>query len=213
MNPRIVGIAGPLNGMTLALTDDEISVGREPCNKLWAADSAMSRRHCAIVKQQDGRFLLRDLGGRNGTRVNGKKIEKHELCHRDQISGGNSTLVFLLADEEAIAERNPLELDDTTVKEDVVASLRPEDSTYLHPEQAAGQPKLERLAANSSTVLKIATHIGGIRDEAGLQWQLLGMLFDVVPSNGPPSCFSIMQERLQEAPPGIAFTDRRCPYE
>ena len=109
MNPRIVGIAGPLNGMTLALTDEEISVGREASNKLWAADSAMSRRHSTIVKQEDGRFLLSDLGGRNGTRVNGEKIEKHELCHRDRITVGNSTLVFLLGDEEAIAERNPLE--------------------------------------------------------------------------------------------------------
>jgi len=184
MNPRIVGIAGPLKGMTLALTDGEISVGREPSNKLWAVDSAVSRRHCAIVKQEDGRFLLRDLGGRNGTRVNGERIEKYELCHRDQISVGNSTLVFLLGDEEAIAERNPLELDDTTVEEDVVASLRPEDSTYRHPdpERQSGQPKAERLAADLSTVLKIATHIGGIRDEGGLQWQLLGMLFDVVPA-------------------------------
>jgi Nif-specific regulatory protein len=184
MNPRIVGIAGALNGTTLALTDEEISVGREPSNKLWAADSAMSRRHCAIVKQADGRFLLRDLGGRNGTRVNGEKIDKHELCHRDQITLGNSTLVFLLGDEEAIAERNPLQLDDTTVEEDVVASLRPEDSNYLHPdpERPSGQPKGERSAAELSTVLKIATHIGGIRDEGGLQWQLLGMLFDVVPA-------------------------------
>jgi len=182
MNPRIVGIAGPLKGKTLALTDEEISVGREPSNKLWAADSAMSRRHCAIVKQEDGRFLLSDLGGRNRTRVNGKKIEKHELCHQDQISVGNSRLVFLLGDEEPIAERNPLELDDTTVEEDVVASLRPEDSTYLHPERASGQPKVERLAADLRTVLKIATHIGRIRDEGGLQWQLLGMLFDIVPA-------------------------------
>ena len=182
MNPRIVGIAGALNGMALALTDDEISVGRESSNKLWAADSAMSRRHFAIVKQEDGRFLLRDLGGRNGTRVNGERIEKHELCHRDQITVGNSTLVFLLGDEEAIAERNPLQLDDTTAEEDVVASLRPEDSSYLHPERASGQRKLERLAADLSTVLKIATHIGGIRDEGGLQWQLLGMLFDIVPA-------------------------------
>ncbi len=184
MNPRIVGIAGPLKGMTLALTDGEISVGREPSNKLWAVDSAVSRRHCAILKQEDGRFLLRDLGGRNGTRVNGERIEKYELCHRDQISVGNSTLVFLLGDEEAIAERNPLELDDTTVEDNVVASLRPEDSTYRHPdpERQSGQPKAERLAADLSTVLKIATHIGGIRDEGGLQWQLLGMLFDVVPA-------------------------------
>jgi pSer/pThr/pTyr-binding forkhead associated (FHA) protein len=141
MNPRIVGTAGPFKGKTLALTEDEISVGREPSNQLWAADSAMSRRHCAIVQQEDGQFLLRDLGGRNGTRVNGERIEKHELCHLDQISVGNSTLVFLLGEEEAVGERNPLELDDTTVEEDVVASLRPEDSTYLHPERSSGQPK------------------------------------------------------------------------
>jgi pSer/pThr/pTyr-binding forkhead associated (FHA) protein len=63
MNPRVLGIAGPLKGMALALTDDQISVGREPSNKLWEADSAMSRRHCAIVKQEDGQFLLCDMGG------------------------------------------------------------------------------------------------------------------------------------------------------
>src|SRR5579863_1943868 len=182
MSPRIVGIAGPLNGMSVSLTDDEISVGREPSNKLWAADSAMSRRHFAIAKQEDGRFLLRDLGGRNGTRVNGEKTEKHLLSHQDQIRVGTSILVFLLGDEQAIEVRNPLELDDTTVEEDVVVALRPEDSCYLHPERASAERKLERLAADLSTVLKIATHIGGIRDEGGLQWQLLGMLFDVVPA-------------------------------
>ena len=182
MNPRIVGTVGPLKGKALALTDEEISVGRDSSNKLWAADSAMSRRHCAIVQQEDGQFLLSDLGGRNGTRVNGERIEKHELCHLDQISVGNSTLVFLLGDEEGVEERSRLELDDTTVEEDVVASLRPEDSTFLHLERSSGQPKAERLAADLSVVLKIATHIGEIRDEGGLQWQLLGMLFDVVPA-------------------------------
>jgi len=102
MNPRIVGIAGPLNGVILPLTDDEMSIGREPSNKLWAADSAMSRQHCTIVRQEDGQFVLCDLGGRNGTRVNGERIERHELCHQDQISVGNSRLVFLLGEEEAI---------------------------------------------------------------------------------------------------------------
>jgi transcriptional regulator with GAF, ATPase, and Fis domain len=182
MNPRVVGIAGPFKGVNLSLSDEEISVGRDSSNRLWAADTAMSRRHCAIVKQEDGQFLLRDLGGRNGTRLNGERIERHELCHQDQITVGNSTLVFLLGDEEAIAERNPLELDDTTVEEDVVASLRSEDSAYLRPERGPAHAKGERLAADLSTVLKIATHIGGIRDEGGLQWQLLGMLFDVVPA-------------------------------
>jgi Nif-specific regulatory protein len=182
MIPRLVGIAGPVKGMALSLTDDEISVGRDPSNKLSVADSAMSRRHCAIIKQEDGQFLLCDLGGRNGTRVNGERIERQALCHQDQISVGSSTLVFQLVEDEAIAARNPLELDDATVEEDVVASLRPEDSGYLHPERGSAHPKAERIAAELGTVLKIATHIEGIRDEEGLQWQLLGMLFDLVPA-------------------------------
>lgn len=40
--------------------------------------------------------------------------------------------------------------------------------------------KVQRLVPDLSTVLKIATHIGAIRDEGGLQWQLSGMLFDIV---------------------------------
>jgi transcriptional regulator with GAF, ATPase, and Fis domain len=182
MNPRIVGIAGPLKGTTLPLTDDEISIGRESSNKLWAADPKMSRRHCCIVRKDDGCFLLRDLGGPNGTRVNGERITEHGLCHQDRITVGDSRLVFLLGDEEVTAERNPLELDDTDVQEDVVAALRPEDSAYLQPQGLSTQPDVKRLAGDLSTVLKIATHIGRIRDEEGLQSQLLGMLFDVVPA-------------------------------
>jgi transcriptional regulator with GAF, ATPase, and Fis domain len=182
MNPRIVGTAGPLKGTTLALTEEELSVGRDTSNKLWAADAAMSRRHFAIVQQEDGQFLLRDLGGKNGTRVNGERVEKHELCHQDRISAGNSTLIFLLGEDDFAAERNPVELDDTTLGEEVVASLRPEESAYLYPGRVSREPQAERLAADLSTILKIATYIGGIRDEGALQWQLLTMLFDLVPA-------------------------------
>lgn len=181
MNPRIIGTAGPLKGMMVALSDPEISVGRDSSNRLWASDAAMSRRHCEIVQQEDGQYLLRDLGGRNGTRVNGEKITTHGLCHKDQIRVGNSTLVFLLGEEETI-ERSGLEFDENTVEEDVIAALRPEDSAYLRQAQPASAKQNERLATALSTVLKIATHIGGIRDEGGLQWQLLGMLFDIVPA-------------------------------
>jgi pSer/pThr/pTyr-binding forkhead associated (FHA) protein len=54
MNPRVVGIAGPLKGMVLALTDNKISVGRDPSNRLWAADIAMSRHHCTIAHKGIG---------------------------------------------------------------------------------------------------------------------------------------------------------------
>ncbi len=33
-----------------------------------------------------------------------------------------------------------------------------------------------------NSLLKIATGIGGIRDQESLQWQLLGFIFDIVPA-------------------------------
>jgi len=81
-----------------------------------------------------------------------------------------------------MAERNPVQIKDTTEQETAIASLRPEDAVYLHPQRIASLPQTERLARDLNILLKIATGIGGIRDEEALQWQLLGMIFDVVPA-------------------------------
>jgi transcriptional regulator with GAF, ATPase, and Fis domain len=181
MDPRIVGINGPLKGTNLALTATEVSIGREPSNHLWATDPALSRQHCVITGGDNG-FVIRDLGSRNGTRVNGALIEQYELHHQDYIILGNSTLVFLLRDDVVMTERNPVQLTDTQELESVIASVGPEDAVYLDPQRIAALPQTERLARDLNILLKIATGIGGIREQEALQWQLLGMIFDIVPT-------------------------------
>jgi transcriptional regulator with GAF, ATPase, and Fis domain len=81
-----------------------------------------------------------------------------------------------------MAERNPVQLDDAAEQKGAIARLRPEDAVYLQPRRIAALPQTERLASDLNTLLKIAVGIGGIRDEDGLLWQLLGMIFDVVPA-------------------------------
>ena len=46
----------------------------------------------------------------------------------------------------------------------------------------ASLPPSARRARDLNSLLKIATGIGGIRDQDSLQWQLLGFIFDVVPA-------------------------------
>ena len=60
--------------------------------------------------------------------------------------------------------------------------LRGEDVRYLHPDALAALPSGERTARDLQTLVKISTAIGSIRDVESLQWQLLGMIFDVVPA-------------------------------
>ncbi len=182
LNPRLVGIGGPLKGIAFTLPANEVSIGRDSSNQLWAADPALSRRHCLIVAS-DGQFSIKDLKSRNGTLINGVPVEQQQLRHGDQIYIGDSVLIFLLKRDGDQPEKNPVEFLETTGFEGSPLLLKAEDSLYLQPEKmVATLPPTARQARDMNSLLKIATAIGGIRDQESLQWQLLGFVFDVVPA-------------------------------
>jgi len=178
-NAKLVGLSGPLKGTTFLLPQGEICIGRDASNQLWVGDPALSRRHCAVY-QREGRFIIRDLDSHNGTLLNGTKIREQELHHRDQISIGDSVLTFLTADEADNLEKTTVEIADTAELGGAPVLLRPEDAVYLHPEKQTGT---SRAARDLNALLKIATGIGAIRDRDALEWQLLGMIFEVIPAH------------------------------
>ena len=164
------------------MVEGEVSVGRDSSNQLWVADPALSRRHCLLV-QDGGQFSIRDLGSRNGTLVNGVPVEQQQIRHGDQIFIGDSVLIFLIEEGGSHFDRNPVEFADTTAFDGSPLLLRAEDSLYLRPDKVvASLPPTARWARDLNSLLKIATGIGGIRDQDSLQWQLLGFIFDVVPA-------------------------------
>src|SRR4029079_9319492 len=95
---RIQVAAGPLANSTYFLTEPEVRIGRDPSNSLAISDLSLSRRHCVIARKSD-EYTLRDLDSRNGTFVNGRVISEKQLNHGDQISVGESVLVFLLKED------------------------------------------------------------------------------------------------------------------
>ncbi len=182
VNPRLLGISGPLKGAAFPLPVGEVSIGRDSSNQLWVADPALSRRHCLLL-QNDGQFSIRDLGSRNGTLVNGVPVEQQQVRHGDQIFIGDSVLIFLTEEGGGHFDRNPVEFADTTAFDGPPLLLRAEDSLYLRPDKSISSlPPTARWARDLNSLLKIATGIGGIRDQDSLQWQLLGFIFDVVPA-------------------------------
>ena len=75
-----------------------------------------------------------------------------------------------------------IQLDDGSAPSGQEQQLRTDELLYLHPESLAALPQSARLDRALSTLLKISTAIGSIRDVDSLQWQLLGMIFDVIPA-------------------------------
>ena len=111
MKPRIQVATGPLADSIYLLTDSELRIGRDPSNSLAIGDLSLSRRHCVLVCEADS-YTLRDLDSRNGTFVNGRVISKKQLNHGDQISIGESVLVFLLKEDTDEATTHGVEFDD-----------------------------------------------------------------------------------------------------
>ena len=79
---------------TLALPRAEgvrVRIGRGPsCDCLLPEDS-VSRRHAELWRE-DGRWYVRDLGSRNGTRVNGMRVlEPVEVRPGDRLALGDAT--------------------------------------------------------------------------------------------------------------------------
>jgi hypothetical protein len=71
---RLVFESGPMQGEAFELVSPEISVGREQQNRLQLlGDRCVSRRHARFVRDRTGLFV-EDLGSKNGTLVNGRKI-------------------------------------------------------------------------------------------------------------------------------------------
>src|SRR5579864_9312263 len=155
-NPRLVAIAGPLAETTVPLEESEVTIGRGTSNQVCISDRVLSRQHCAI-KHENKSYVIRDLGSRHGTLVNGIPIQQQILNHGDQISLGSSVFVFQLREEEVQRHAGHVELTDGSELSGKQTSLRQEDSWYLQPEmKTADFAHSGRLARDLNTLLVIA---------------------------------------------------------
>jgi transcriptional regulator with GAF, ATPase, and Fis domain len=78
------------------LVDGEsITIGRAPTNAICVKDERCSRNHAEVFQSQ-GQWTLRDLDSRNGTVVDGKRLQADYLLQAgDVIRIGNSQLAFV----------------------------------------------------------------------------------------------------------------------
>lgn len=69
-------------------------IGRKPSNDIPLIDPFVSRDHAEIVALDGGGFELRDLGGENPVKVNGRIISQHRLRDGDKLMLGQTLLIF-----------------------------------------------------------------------------------------------------------------------
>src|SRR5687767_160753 len=78
---------------------DTVFVGRGLECAIRTDDGMVSRRH-AQFRNENGRFVVEDLGSANGTHLNNTRVQKQAIGHGDVIQCGS--LVIRFVDEGAV---------------------------------------------------------------------------------------------------------------
>ncbi|MBS0266448.1 MAG: PAS domain S-box protein, partial [Planctomycetes bacterium] len=87
-------LTGVLAGTSVELDSGPVVIGRHPECRIRMYDDAVSRRHAQIL-YHDGRFILEDLGSRNGTYLNGNRISMPvPLSHQDRVIIADNSLEY-----------------------------------------------------------------------------------------------------------------------
>jgi transcriptional regulator with GAF, ATPase, and Fis domain len=179
MARRLLAISGPLRKSEFPL-GAEAAIGRDADNTIRLEDSAVSPHHCSIALRGDT-FILTDLDSSSGTFVNGIPVKQRELKSGDELAVGSSVFLFE-AEKSETALSNPVRMSEEVAPDAKTPELHPDELLSLQPESLAALPQPARMARNLSVLLQISRAIGSLRDEESLPWQLLGLIFDVIPA-------------------------------
>ena len=182
-NPaRLEALAGPLEGKTFPLTENELSVGREPSNQIFLLDSLVSRRHC-VIRREGQEFLIKDLESRNNTFVNNVPIKERVLADGDQIRIGKSILVFQGLPSERSTDGASLEIDSAPTPTGATMVLRKQDAIYLQTARLSSLEATERTVRDLNVLLSFSNSLNSVHGLPALQQKVLEAVLEISPAD------------------------------
>src|SRR4051794_26501967 len=103
--PALLLLTGPSAGLRHEVIN-EATLGRSPSCEIPLEDGRVSRRHAKIfLKDSETRIV--DLGSRNGTVVNGEKIDGEAiLLPGDRVQVGETTVYYEPPAKVSLADRD-----------------------------------------------------------------------------------------------------------
>ena len=106
---QLVVAAGNRMGQVIPVSEEKFIIGRAVDCHLRPSSELVSRYHCAILVGEV--VLVRDLGSRNGVRLNGEKINtEQKLQNGDRLAiGPLEFYVRIASDANSLPELPPCE--------------------------------------------------------------------------------------------------------
>jgi len=92
-NPTLTVTKGSFQDQVFDLDSLPVVIGRDPECDLFLNNMTVSRRH-ALIEEEDGVLVLKDLGSLNGTWIDGKIADHAELSDGTLVQIGTFSMRF-----------------------------------------------------------------------------------------------------------------------
>ena len=167
------------------------TVGRSATNRVVVRDEVCSRNHCEVF-QSGERWVLRDLGSRNGTLVNGVNVEADWPLEEGQIIqigecdlGFTSDLLHAFPESDSFAHVNTADTAEMMVFDDPSPESEPEIVDRRRENRFRGQQDSvdreasgpDRMRQDLTSLYRLALEMGTARDAEQLASVVLDGLF------------------------------------
>ncbi|MBN1552457.1 HD domain-containing protein [bacterium] len=185
---------------------DVVTVGRDSNNEIQIIDVKVSRRH-SVIEKRKGYHIVKDLGSRNGTFLNGVQVEESELKSGDRLRVGDTEILF--EEEPALdvsEESNPVDIasDSSSVVKILDHTFEIKNLADLDVTKES-TPKLREALAKLTTLFEVGNLINTCRDSTSLVDAIIDMITRVVKAD---RCYLLLNdERTGELAPVAVRTD------
>lgn len=147
MSTPLVQLSATLDGQRHAwpLDHDVVQIGRSSRSEVHLPDATVSKTHAEIVRAGDG-WLIRDLGSRNGTRVNGVEAREPMAIRDGDVLEIGKVIVRVGADATSGGTK--------FAARDLSSAMRHQAQDLLaRPTENFGSPRVVKLLAEAGRLL------------------------------------------------------------
>ena len=204
MGARLIVVAGP-GKKTEFMVDDEVTIGRDISATVCLKSRSASRRHC-IVRRDGERYLLRDLGSRNGTLVNDLPITECILRHGDRIGISDSQFVFL-DDLPAEVPLRPEVTESDAGDALMFTRVEQAETLYRNPQHLLSSVQSLKQGNHLQALLDMNRKAVTLRAPEELQQALLEAAFHLTPAESA----AVLLYEQSDAPPSTVLGRHRPP--
>lgn len=79
-------LTGSQSGQIVPLAPGYNIIGRSPSCQIKLASNSVSKEHATVLMTEDGKVIITDMGSRNGTFVNGLRVQNQKLHPGDKLT-------------------------------------------------------------------------------------------------------------------------------